>query len=95
MNKSDQFEQSIRARMSMAEKIQSIEKETGFELKEEDFPKVLEKAAEYNDELKKKEKDKNVLKNSVEQDFSKGSVRNQKCPLCNAKLKNCVCGFLL
>lgn len=31
------------------------------------------------------------IKNSMAEDFSKGSVRNQKCPMCSKKLKKCGC----
>jgi DTW domain-containing protein YfiP len=31
------------------------------------------------------------LKNTITQDFSKGGMRNQKCPECGNKLKRCKC----
>ena len=34
---------------------------------------------------------KKPLKNTIAQDFSKGSLRNQKCPECGKKLKKCGC----
>lgn len=47
--------------------------------------------------LKKAQKiqrEKNILKRSVDDDFGKGNVRNQPCPVCGVKLKKCTCGFL-
>jgi DNA repair exonuclease SbcCD ATPase subunit len=58
---------------------------------EERMIDVLTKAKKIHDEKKKKK----TIKNKLEQDFSKGGVRNQKCPLCGTKLKKCKCGFLL
>jgi len=47
--------------------------------------------------LKKTQRIQNIRarhNNTLEQDFGKGSARNQPCPNCKAKLKKCVCGFL-
>jgi hypothetical protein len=34
---------------------------------------------------------KKPIKNTIVQEFNKGSVRNQKCPECGKKLKKCGC----
>lgn len=49
---------------------------------------VLKKAANYYDKREKKQ----PIKRSMEADFSKGNVRNQKCPVCDKKMKKCHCG---
>lgn len=36
-------------------------------------------------------KENKPIKNTIAQDFSKGSLRNQKCPECGKKLKKCSC----
>jgi len=91
----DDFQQGLEAKVQMAEKIKELEKKTGKEVTEEDFYKVLEKVTDIQDKEEKEKKEKKVIKNTVEQDFSKGSVRNQPCPLCGVKLKKCICGLLL
>jgi hypothetical protein len=82
--------ENARLRAMMALQLKQYEEETGVKLTEEHIERVLEKAEEYQ----KKDRDKNIIKNSMEADFSKGSVRNQPCPLCKEKLKKCKCGFL-
>ena len=62
-------------------------KSSADELSNEDMLEVLKKA-------KKIQNEKMRLKRSVEEDFGKGSVRNQPCPNCKVKLKKCICGFL-
>jgi hypothetical protein len=91
----DPFQQSLQAKVQMAEKIDALEKETGHEVTEEDFHNNMGKVIKLQDEEEKRKKEKKIMKNTVEEDFSKGSVRNQKCPLCGVKLKKCICGFLL
>jgi hypothetical protein len=91
----DSFQQGLEARVQMAEKISELEKKTGHEVTEEDFMRVLEKVQDIQDKDEKEKKDRKTKKNTIEEDFSKGSVRNQPCPLCGKKLKKCICGLLL
>jgi hydroxylamine reductase (hybrid-cluster protein) len=91
----DPFQQSLQAKVQMAEKISALEKETGYEVTEKDFNQIMDKVIEIQDKEEKRKKEKKTIKNTVEQDFSKGSVRNQKCPNCGVKLKKCMCGLLL
>ena len=57
------------------------------DLSNEEMLKVLKKARIIQNKQK-------IIKRKIEDDFGKGSVRNQPCPNCNAKLKKCRCGFL-
>lgn len=46
--------------------------------------KILEKAKKINQK-------KNVIKNTLKDDFYKGNARNLSCPYCKKKMKKCVC----
>jgi hypothetical protein len=95
-SKSDNmFERQLNHRVEMAQKVKEIETKTGKELTEQEFIKVLEKAEKIQKEQEKKKKTKKIIKNAIEDDFSKGAARNQLCPLCKTKLKKCICGFLI
>jgi len=89
------FQKNLEARVLMAEKIKELEKKTGYEIKEEDFINMLKKVQKNQDKQERQKKMKKIKKNTIEDDFSKGAVRNQPCPLCGVKLKKCICGFLL
>lgn len=91
----DPFQQGLQAKVEMAEKIAALEKKTGHEVTQEDFNNIMDKVVALQEKEEKRKKEKKIVKNSVEQDFSKGAVRNQLCPLCHVKLKKCICGFLL
>ena len=93
--KVDPFQQGLQAKVEMAEKIDALEKKTGHEVTQEDFNNIMDKVVDLQEKEEKKKRERKIMKNSVEQDFSKGSVRNQLCPLCHVKLKKCICGFLL
>jgi DNA repair exonuclease SbcCD ATPase subunit len=93
--KRDDFQMGLEAKVQMAEKIKDLEKKTGKEITEKEFFEVLEKVTKIQDEQEKKKKKKKIKKNSLEEDFSKGAVRNQPCPMCGVKLKKCKCGFLM
>ena len=53
-------------------------------LEKEQVIKVLEKA-------QKIQKRKSIKKNTISEDFSKGHARNFPCPVCNKKMKKCIC----
>jgi hypothetical protein len=95
MGKQQDFRQGLEAKVQMAEKIKELEGKTGHEVTEEEFMELLEKVQHIQDKDEKTKKNRKTKKNSIEEDFSKGAVRNQPCPLCHKKLKKCLCGFLL
>lgn len=55
----------------------------------DDEAPIISKLKYKVDSIRKQEK--RQLKNTISEDFSKGSLRNQKCPECNSKLKKCKC----
>lgn len=59
------------------------------ELGDEKFDEVMKRVAN----AEKKIKNRYVLKNSMSEDFAKGSMRNHKCPVCEKKMKRCICNF--
>jgi len=62
-------------------------------LSQDEVLQVLEKAKQIQDEKVKKEKQRKIVKNAMEDDFRKGNARNLPCPVCETKLKKCKCGF--
>ena len=59
------------------------------DLGEEKFDEVMKRV----EKAEKKQKLRNTLSNSMSDDYGKGCMRNQKCPVCSKKMKKCCCGF--
>ena len=59
------------------------------ELGDEKFDEVIKRV----EKAEKKIKLKNTLKNSMSEDFAKGAMRNHSCPVCQKKMKRCICQF--